>query len=292
MPRTVTRMRPDDIRIGKRIRKDLGDLTELADDLTSVGLMHAVVVTPEGEPIAGRRRLEAARQFGWRWVPVRVMNITDFLRGECSENVCRKPLLPSECMAVLEYVRPMEREAAKERQREHGHTAPGRRRADSPGKLPRVSAGGRVRDRVAVYVGISGKTLEKAAAVVQAAKEDPQRYGRLVERMDRSGRVHGAFRELGKLRQIQAKEAAPPPLPEGPYSVIVVDPPWRYTHSEGDLSETNAAPYATMTWRKSRAWRWPTSRPRTPCGGAGRPTPSWRRRSASSVPGASPAGRS
>ena len=49
-------------------------------------------------------------------------------------------------------------------------------------------------------VGTSGKTLENAKEVVEAAAEDPERFGHLVEDMDRTGKVTGAYRKLKQAR--------------------------------------------------------------------------------------------
>jgi hypothetical protein len=37
----------DEIQVGFRYRKDLGDLRTLADSIAEVGLLHPVVVTPK-----------------------------------------------------------------------------------------------------------------------------------------------------------------------------------------------------------------------------------------------------
>jgi ParB family chromosome partitioning protein len=47
------------IEIGHRFRRDLGDIDALAQNIADVGLLHPVVVTPNGELIAGLRRLRA-----------------------------------------------------------------------------------------------------------------------------------------------------------------------------------------------------------------------------------------
>jgi len=62
-------MNIDQIQVGFRYRKDLGNLRTLAESIEEVGLLHPVVVTPEGRLVAGQRRLEACRMLGWTEVP-------------------------------------------------------------------------------------------------------------------------------------------------------------------------------------------------------------------------------
>ena len=65
------------IRVGRRFRKDLGDLRALAASIDDVGLLHPVVVTPQGRLIAGRRRLEAVRLLGRSTVAVHVVDLAN-----------------------------------------------------------------------------------------------------------------------------------------------------------------------------------------------------------------------
>jgi ParB-like chromosome segregation protein Spo0J len=62
----------DNIEVGFRYPRNLGDLWSLADSIAVVGLLHLVVVTPEGSLIAGQRRREACRLLGWTEEPVTV----------------------------------------------------------------------------------------------------------------------------------------------------------------------------------------------------------------------------
>jgi len=66
------------IKIGKRFRKDLGDIDALARSINEVGLLHPIVITPDGELLAGQRRLEACKKLGWEEVPVRIIGIKEF----------------------------------------------------------------------------------------------------------------------------------------------------------------------------------------------------------------------
>jgi hypothetical protein len=99
---------------------------------------------------------------------------------------------------------------------------------------------GTARDKIVRYLGVGKATIDRVEAVVEAAEDDPDEYGHVVEQMDRSGNVAGAYRRLEVLKQARHLETAAPGLPTGQFQVIVADPPWRY---ESD----NELPYPTMT---------------------------------------------
>ena len=98
----------EDIKIKKRIRKDLGDLTSLIDSLRSHGLMNPVVITKNNELIAGHRRIASAKVLGWESIEVMVLDkISELekLELEIEENVVRKDFSGDEledAMARLE----------------------------------------------------------------------------------------------------------------------------------------------------------------------------------------------
>ncbi len=245
-------MQIDDIQIGFRYRKDLGDLRALANSIADVGLLHPVVVTPEGRLIAGQRRLEACRQLGWGDIPVTVVDLLQAARGEAHENFIRKDLLPSEIVALKRAIEPLERRDARERQ---GN------RTD----LGQMEGQGEARDKVARYLGVGRTTIDRAEAVVQAAEEEPEEYSHLVEQMDRSGKVAGAYRRLTVLKQAKELDASPPDLPTGPFQVIVADPPWRYDSGNDlpyptmDIEEIKAMPIRDIAADDAILWLWATN---------------------------------
>ncbi len=61
-----------DIRVGKRHRKDLGDIEGLAASIREIGLLHPIVITADGTLLAGQRRLEAHKLLGRTEIPVRI----------------------------------------------------------------------------------------------------------------------------------------------------------------------------------------------------------------------------
>jgi N6-adenosine-specific RNA methylase IME4/ParB-like chromosome segregation protein Spo0J len=228
------------IEVGERYRRDLGDIDALAASMGELGLLQPVVVRPDGKLIAGKRRLLAAERLGWKEIPVTVVDLDAVVRGEFAENAHRKDFTLSEAVAIKRALEPLERAAAKERQREGG-----RRKAS--GNLPEASKGVAA-DKAAKATGKARRTLEKAEAVVDAAEAEPEKFGKLLEQMDDTGRVSGVYRRLKIARQAELIRAEPPPLPgNGPYRVIVADVPWPYEKRDEDPSRRGVRPYATMS---------------------------------------------
>ncbi len=83
----------DSVKIGKRVRKDIGDLTNLKASIQKYGLINPIVVSPLYELISGFRRITAAKELGWKYIEARVMEPgggLDFLEMEMHENIVRK----------------------------------------------------------------------------------------------------------------------------------------------------------------------------------------------------------
>jgi len=115
------------------------------------------------------------------------------VKGEYAENEYRKAFTLPEAVAIKRALEPLEKAAAKKRQRESkgrgkkgGQVAPPLR--------------GRAADKAAEATGMARRTLEKAEAIVDAAEAEPAKFGPLLEQMDRSGKVDGAYRKLLEAR--------------------------------------------------------------------------------------------
>jgi N6-adenosine-specific RNA methylase IME4 len=160
------------------------------------------------------------------------------LRIELEENLRHKHFLPSELARAWRAIEAHERAAAKARQ--------GERTDQHGGKLS--TKFGKVRDKIATVTGVSGRTLEKIVAVVTAAEAEPERFGKLRDDMDRTGRVNGPYRRLSNTRQADAIRAEPPPLPgRGPYRAGLVDVPWAYEDNDENAPERGVLPYSTLS---------------------------------------------
>lgn len=113
----------DKIIIKDRIRKDYGNIEELANDIRDNGLINPPVVTEkDGELIliAGERRTRACKYLDYRQIEVRVMTVKDALHQlklEISENENRKDFSYSEKMQWAEQLREEYSKIAKENMR-------------------------------------------------------------------------------------------------------------------------------------------------------------------------------
>lgn len=217
----VRKVRITDIKIVDRVRKDMGDLEELAESIKELGLLQPVIVTPELVLVAGERRVNACRMLGWEEIPAVEKTFEDYyaqLKAQRDENTARKPFTFSEMVELGMKLEAVEKERAKQRQAIAGSQNLGlaqekiskqeKRQTDRGLVLQNFAEldRGLTRDRVAEAVGFgSGETYRKAKFIAEHA--DPE----LIEKLD-AGEVsiHRAYREVkAKLEAVQreAEEA-------------------------------------------------------------------------------------
>ena len=115
------------VKVSERIRKDYGDIKELANDIKENGLINPPVVTPEYQLIAGERRLRALQFLDYKQIEVRVMTVKDALHQlklEISENENRKDFSFSEKMQWAEELKKEYEKIAKENMSKGGEGLP------------------------------------------------------------------------------------------------------------------------------------------------------------------------
>lgn len=184
---------PDEVVVDGRIRKDCGNLDELADDIRENGLINPPTVYYDLEDekyhlIAGERRLRACKKISsMRKIPVLV--ITDpvgeeqRLRMEISENEVRQDFSKSERVDYMKRLARIEAIKAAERKKA-GTKAIGGCSDEDPDEgdgdhVPNLAHGqtGRTRDIVAEQFGISHGTMQKEIEIVDhKADIDPEDF--------------------------------------------------------------------------------------------------------------------
>lgn len=183
----------DKIIVKDRIRKDFGDLEELAKDIKENGLINPPVVTPDNVLIAGERRFRAMTQIlGWKQVEVRPMTVQDALHQlklEISENENRKEFSFSEKM-----------EWADRLKEEYRKIAEANSHAGTTGTD--VTLVGRVDNKVAEQTGLgSREKLRKAEYIKEHADEE------MIRQLDEGQlSINAAFVTLkNKLKEVEAE---------------------------------------------------------------------------------------
>lgn len=91
----------NDIKVGRRVRSDAGDLEPLMDSMRRNGLLHPITVNAKNELVAGGRRLEAAKRLGWKTIDAIALEGNDRAREieiEIEENTVRAALTDKDLM--------------------------------------------------------------------------------------------------------------------------------------------------------------------------------------------------
>ena len=244
------------VKVPQRTRKDLGDIEAFAARMLAVGgQLEPIVVDPDMHLIAGERRLRACQHLGWDVdivVTASAKTELERLDLEWAENDDRKDFTPEERLRYARRRQELETAAAAERKREGQAKGGDVRAAQASGiVVPEACAndeGGRAKTRAAKAAGFpSRKAMEATETTVQAAEADPVKYGPYLEELNRTGRATGIARRLKVAKQADALQAEPPPLPTGPFRVLVVDPPWSYEKRSQNASQRGRTPYPPMT---------------------------------------------
>ncbi len=166
----------DQIAVGVRHRKDLGDIDALAESIGKVGVLQPITITPEGLLICGARRLAAVKQLGWRTVPVWVRTgLSQKLAGLMAERDDEASHKPYSKLELAEMYTELKAEIAADaaRRQQAAQFVDGRNPhshgvADSA--TPWGTATGDSRRQAAEMLGgASHYTLEQIAAIQKAA---------------------------------------------------------------------------------------------------------------------------
>jgi len=162
-PAEIIEVPCDQILIGERHRKDMGDLEGLAASIATVGLLHPPVITEDGRLICGERRVLAMRDIlRWTTIPVIVLQVSSIVAGEYAENEIRKDFTPSERVAIGQAL-----------EAEIGNRQGQRTDIQLPENIPEVRPGVETRDIAAQKAGFgNAKTYEQARKVVEHAVDE------------------------------------------------------------------------------------------------------------------------
>src|SRR5262252_4773051 len=92
------------INVGDRHRRDMGDMEAFTANIREMGLLQPIGVDEYFNLIYGQRRLEACEDLGWKQIPCVVVKLKSVIAGEYAENEFRKQFTASERKAIGEAV--------------------------------------------------------------------------------------------------------------------------------------------------------------------------------------------
>lgn len=145
------------------------DFAKLKADIDKNGQRDPIVYY-RGELLDGRNRDKACRELNIQPSECEVDDDIDPLAFVMSTNLHRRHLDASQRAMVAGRVKKYHTAMAKERQKEHGKTAPGKRKESQVENLPPVKA--KARDTAGATLKVSGKSVDHATTVL--AKGSPE----------------------------------------------------------------------------------------------------------------------
>ncbi len=189
-------------------KMDDAELDELTADIRKNGLANPITLTKEGLLLDGRHRLlacyEALQEVRFEHSTVEPWTYV------CSLNIKRRHLTTGQKSMFAQSWFEHEKALAKERQREHGGTAPGKKRESLVATLPQVIESkpeSKSRDKVAAKVGVGQKSIDKAATIREHAPEIAEKVRHCEIELE------PAYREAQKIKK--QKESLPvEPVPK------------------------------------------------------------------------------
>lgn len=192
----------DDIVVGDRLRKDLGDLAPLAESIRQRGIICPIAVTPDMELIYGQRRLEAAKLAELSLIPHIVIETPDdhdsYREMEMLENTDRKDFSIEEKVRIVDQAEPkivaMKDKIKASRIKKDSAAAEAAHRELETMLSRGIEAVPGKRAILAELVGLGERCMQWAREVVHAADQSESPVLRaIVDEMNRTGSVKTAF---------------------------------------------------------------------------------------------------
>jgi N6-adenosine-specific RNA methylase IME4 len=204
----------------------------LLRDITERGVLTPLDVTTTRVILDGHERCAVAREVGLTHIPVRTIDPPDEADYILSCAMSRRHLSASQRAALV-----------VECEQYRAACAEGQvRKLANPRQSPDVATlphrGMRSREVAAKAAGVSARTIQDAATVREA---DPELFEDVL-----AGNIAAdkAARQVRK-RLLYAAIPPAPPMPEGPFEVILADPPWQMGAPGSSSCPENH--YPTMT---------------------------------------------
>jgi len=159
-------------------RLDVADYGRLEKSIKKNGIKTELHVLPDGTILCGHHRYEIAKKLGIpdEKIPYKIIDLPneyDRLLYLIDDNLSRRQLNLAQKIRLGTQYEEIEKVKAKQRQKEHGGTAPGKEK-DTSGNISQSDTG-RARDKVGEKIGVSGKLYDMGKTVMEENPEDFKR---------------------------------------------------------------------------------------------------------------------
>lgn len=235
----------------------------LKEDIRIHGVRQPILIH-DGQILDGRHRWEAAQKLRIECPTIEWDGRGSLIDTVVSMNLKRRHLTASQQAAAAVEAIPLYEAEAKERQREHGGTAPGRKNTS---RNIALSDSGKSATHAARVFGVSPRYVEDAKTIREAA---PERFEAVKRGHETISQVK---RELHRSKLINrlAEKSAAPCENERPVPLILADPPWRYEfpptasravenhYPSMSLDEIKNYPVGDLATRDAILFLWATS---------------------------------
>ncbi len=182
------------------------NIDKLKESIKKYGLITPITITSDNIIISGHRRCLAVKELEYKEIAV---NVKAKLKTDnekaiavIESNKQREKTNEQKTREFIE-LKKIESVKSKERQVEHGDTAPGKNKTLKE-NFPEVNKG-QARDKAAKEIGWSGKTAEKAEKIIdiidQGNEEDSKEYTNILNKS-----VYKAYKKAKKEKKIVVKE--------------------------------------------------------------------------------------
>ncbi|MBD8053566.1 ParB N-terminal domain-containing protein [Rhodococcus ruber] len=211
----------DSINVGRRHRKDLGDIDALAASIEQDDLLQLITIDPEGNLVCGLRRYTAMRKLGWKttnvWVRTGISDRLSQLLAERDDDALHKPLTQTEAATLFRELKTLLAEDAARRQEASRFTAKTGDDAGSGGGAnlaPPHGASGKARVQAAQMVtGRNSYTTLERINRLQDLTADPAQPDSVraaaaeeLERIEAGAGVISAFQRVGAEQSVAELE--------------------------------------------------------------------------------------
>jgi len=224
------------IKIGDRLRKDLGDIESLKKSIIKNGLFHPIVIDENYNLIAGFRRLSAFKELnkevpnttGFGLIPYTMINIENALDVELEENTIRKDFTVSEIAEIIDEV---------------SETRIGHKQSDQDvkdGKLPTFGKG-TTREIVSKLTGYSSRQIDKIKTINEKAKVN-KKFQKYMEDIDNKKK---SVNTVHTLVTKESRNLPKIPLPKEVCDVIYSDVPVGHDDQGGRFAAEKQYPIMT-----------------------------------------------